>query len=43
MGVLKDLNMAITRPMFTPGAVREEILGNAQDKLEPVAAFLGDK
>ena len=42
-GVIKDLNMAIIRPMFTPGTVREEILGNVQDKLTPVAQYLGQK
>ena len=42
-GILKDLKFAIIRPMFTPGTVREEILGTIQEKLEAIANWLGQK
>ena len=43
VGVLLALKMAIFTPNFSASTVREEIIGNLKDKLEPVAKYLGEK
>lgn len=42
-GVLMEFMMSFIKPMFSPDTVKDELIVSIIPKIEPIAAFLGEK